>query len=73
MSCLPSFNRVACFASVFTLVCVCVCSDLQDGDGQFSTEEVEAIVTNLITANQRVKEFKMIAFAAFVALVLVCV
>ena len=50
-----------------------MCSDPQDGDGQFSTEEVEAIVTNLITATKRVKEFKMVAFAAFIALCLVCV
>ena len=43
-----------------------------DGDGQFSTEEVEAIICNLIQAKKRARDMKYVAFAAFVALLGVC-
>jgi hypothetical protein len=44
----------------------------QDGDGQFSVGEVEAIISNLISMKKRVRDLKYVAMAAFVALILVC-
>eukprot|EP01048_Picozoa_sp_COSAG05_P004249 COSAG05_NODE_222_length_13641_cov_73.452001_7_plen_1293_part_00 len=43
-----------------------------DGDGEFSRDEVTAIIVNLISAKKQKRVFKYVALAAFVALLAVC-
>ena len=44
----------------------------QDGDGQFSVDEVEAIISSLLSTKKQAKHIKYVAMAAFVALLAVC-
>eukprot|EP01043_Picozoa_sp_COSAG02_P122439 COSAG02_NODE_59348_length_274_cov_1.045714_1_plen_78_part_10 len=44
-----------------------------DGNGQFSVQEVETIVTNLIAQKQRVKDFQAFAGLACLSLFVVCI
>jgi CRP-like cAMP-binding protein len=43
-----------------------------DGDGQFSVDEVETIISTLLQTKKRAKSMKYVAMAAFVALLAVC-
>lgn len=43
-----------------------------DGDGQFSIDEVESIISTLLTTKKQAKSMQYVAMAAFVALLAVC-
>ena len=44
----------------------------QDGDGQFSTEEVREVLINMINLKESAKVYKYVAMFSFIALMVVC-